>query len=494
VRQQPFLEHAVFNEYRTETEMLRYLRKLQSRDIALDRSMIALGSCTMKLNATTEMEPVTDSGFASLHPYAPLDQSPGYQQLFSELEQDLCTITGYDAISLQPNAGSQGEYAGLLAIRAYHMARNDSQRDICLIPSSAHGTNPASAIMAGMRVVVVDCDAQGNVDIDDLATKIAQHPDAIAALMITYPSTHGVFEDHVVEICRMVHDAGGQVYLDGANLNAMVGICRPGDFGADVSHLNLHKTFCIPHGGGGPGMGPIGVKSHLAPFLPTDPTRDNDDATIAISAANWGSASILPISWAYIKLMGNHGLTRASKVAILNANYIARRLNEHFAVVYTGVNGMVAHECILDMSSFKETAGIGVEDIAKRLVDYGYHAPTMSWPVTESMMIEPTESESMAELDRFCDAMIRIREEIREVESATGNREDNVLINAPHTAVEMAAEDWPHCYSRESAFFPNPELRENKFWPPVARVDNVYGDRNLVCTCPTIDAYRDEVA
>jgi len=493
-RSEAFLEHSVFNDYRTETEMLRYLRKLQSRDIALDRSMIPLGSCTMKLNATTEMEPVTNAGFSNLHPYAPHEQSLGYQQLFSELEDDLCAITGYDAVSLQPNAGSQGEYAGLLAIRGWHIDRGDMQRDICLIPSSAHGTNPASAVMAGMRVVVVDCDSEGNIDIDDLREKIAKHDGAIAALMITYPSTHGVFEEHVVEICQMMHDAGGQVYLDGANLNAMVGICRPGDFGADVSHLNLHKTFCIPHGGGGPGMGPIGVKSHLKPFLPGDPTRISDDATLAISAANWGSASILPISWAYIKMMGHQGLTQASKVAILNANYIAKRLNEHFAVVYTGVNGMVAHECILDMSAFKESAGIGVEDIAKRLVDYGYHAPTMSWPVTESMMIEPTESESMAELDRFCEAMISIREEIRAIESGNSDRENNVLLNAPHTALEMAGAEWLHPYSREQAFFPAADVRDNKYWPPVARVDNVHGDRNLVCTCPTIEAYRDEVA
>lgn len=494
LRQDLYLQHVVFQQHRTETEMLRYLRKLQNRDIALDRSMIALGSCTMKLNATTEMEPVTEPGFARLHPFAPADHSHGYQQLFEELEQDLCEITGYDAVSLQPNAGSQGEYAGLLAIRGWHLSRGDTQRDVCLIPSSAHGTNPASAVMAGMRVVVVGCDADGNIDVDDLDLKINEHRQTIAALMITYPSTHGVFESAVVDICKAVHTAGGQVYLDGANLNAMVGICRPGDIGADVSHLNLHKTFCIPHGGGGPGMGPIGVKSHLTEFLPGHPmqanSRSSSDTTI--SAAPTGSASILPISWAYIKLMGNKGLTDASKIAILNANYVARRLNRHFPVIYTGINDMVAHECIIDMSAFKETADVGVEDVAKRLVDYGYHAPTMSWPVADSMMIEPTESESKTELDRFCDAMISIRGEIKDIEEGRADREDNLLRNAPHTALELTEENWRHPYSRESAFFPTAELRDNKYWPPVARIDNVHGDRHLMCTCPTVDEYRDD--
>ncbi len=498
VRSVDYLQHPVFKEHQTETEMLRYLRRLQSRDIALDRSMIALGSCTMKLNATTEMEPVTEPGFSRMHPFAPADQSSGYQQLFEELENDLCEITGYDAVSLQPNAGSQGEYAGLLAIRAWHRSRGDDSRDICLIPSSAHGTNPASAVMAGMRVVVVDCDSSGNVDLDDLNNKIARNPDRIAALMVTYPSTHGVFEEAIVQICDAIHDAGGQVYLDGANLNAMVGICRPGDFGADVSHLNLHKTFCIPHGGGGPGVGPIGVKSHLAGFLPGHPVSSSDapNEPITIAAAPSGSASILPISWAYIKLMGAAGLTQASKVAILNANYVARRLHRHFPIIYTGANSMVAHECIVDMSAFKETADVSVEDVAKRLVDYGYHAPTMSWPVADSMMIEPTESETKAELDRFCDAMISIRDEIRAIEQGRADRDNNVLINAPHTAAELASETWEqdHPYSREAAFFPNQQVREDKYWPPVARVDNVHGDRNLVCTCPAIDEYREEVA
>lgn len=494
IREVNYLQHPVFKQYRTETEMLRYLRKLQSRDIALDRSMIALGSCTMKLNATTEMEPVTQPGFSRLHPFAPADQCSGYHQLFDDLKHDLCEITGYDAVSLQPNAGSQGEYAGLLAIRAWHRSRGDEDRDICLIPSSAHGTNPASAVMAGMRVVVVNCDAAGNVDLDDLNAKIDQHPDRIAALMITYPSTHGVFEEAIVQICDTIHKAGGQVYLDGANLNAMVGICRPGDFGADVSHLNLHKTFCIPHGGGGPGVGPIGVKAHLADFLPGHPQLGTniDDGGTTIAAAPTGSASILPISWAYIKLMGGAGLRHASKIAILNANYVAKRLNKHFPIIYTGVNSMVAHECIVDMSAFKDSAGISVEDVAKRLVDYGYHAPTMSWPVAESMMIEPTESETKEEMDRFCDAMISIRNEIREIEQGNADRENNVLINAPHTAQELTATEWDHPYTREDAFFPNAQVRENKFWPPVARVDNVHGDRNLVCTCPAVEDYRDE--
>ncbi|HLD67876.1 MAG TPA: aminomethyl-transferring glycine dehydrogenase [Pseudomonas sp.] len=488
LRRSPILAHPVFNRYHSETELMRYLRKLADKDLALDRTMIPLGSCTMKLNAASEMIPVTWSEFGNLHPFAPTEQSQGYQQLTDELEAMLCAATGYDAISLQPNAGSQGEYAGLLAIRAYHLSRGDDQRDICLIPSSAHGTNPATANMVGMRVVVTACDARGNVDIDDLRAKAEEHKDRLAALMITYPSTHGVFEEGIRAICQIVHDNGGQVYIDGANMNAMVGLCAPGQFGGDVSHLNLHKTFCIPHGGGGPGVGPIGVKSHLIPFLPGHGAMARKEG--AVSAAPFGSASILPITWMYIRMMGGAGLKRASQLAILNANYIARRLEEHYPVLYTGSNGLVAHECILDLRPLKDSSGISVDDVAKRLIDFGFHAPTMSFPVAGTLMIEPTESESKEELDSFCDAMIAIREEIRAVERGDLDKDDNPLKNAPHTAAELAGE-WTHAYSREQAVFPLASLVEAKYWPPVGRVDNVFGDRNLVCACPSIESYQE---
>jgi glycine dehydrogenase len=494
-RTSPFLAHPVFHRHRSETEMLRYLRRLQNKDIALDRAMIPLGSCTMKLNATAEMIPVTWPEFAHLHPFAPPDQAAGYQALFHELEAWLKEITGFDAVSLQPNAGSQGEYAGLLAIRAWHESRGDRHRDACLIPSSAHGTNPASAVMAGMQVVVVRCDADGNVDLADLEAKAAQHNDRLAALMVTYPSTHGVFEERIKDICAVVHANGGQVYMDGANLNALVGVARPAELGADVCHMNLHKTFCIPHGGGGPGMGPIGVKAHLAPFLPDHPVvtgvnpYDGEHSVGAVSAAPWGSAAILPISWAYIAMMGGPSLTRATKVAILNANYVAKRLSPHYPVVYAGQGGMVAHECIVDIRGIKEATGVTAEDIAKRLVDYGFHAPTMSWPVPETMMIEPTESEDRAELDRFCDAMIAIREEIREIERGGADRADNLLKRAPHTA-DLLLGEWGRPYPKERAFFPLPAVREDKYWPPVGRVDNAYGDRHLVCACPPTEEYQ----
>lgn len=489
-RTSKFLQHAVFNRYRSETELMRYLRRLADYDLALDRTMIPLGSCTMKLNAASEMIPVTWPEFGALHPFAPVDQAEGYARMTGDLERWLCEATGYDAVSLQPNAGSQGEYAGLLAIRAYHASRGETHRDICLIPSSAHGTNPATANMAGMRVVVTACDARGNVDLDDLRAKAAQHSDKIAAIMITYPSTHGVFEEGVREICEIVHGHGGQVYIDGANMNAMVGLCAPGRFGGDVSHLNLHKTFCIPHGGGGPGVGPIGVKAHLAPFLPGHRTGGLKRAEGAVSAAPFGSASILPITWMYIRMMGGTGLRKASQMAILNANYIARRLEEHYPVLYAGHEGLVAHECILDLRPLKDSSGISVEDVAKRLIDFGFHAPTMSFPVAGTLMIEPTESESKEELDRFCDAMIAIREEIRAVEQGTLDRDDNPLRNAPHTAQEVVGE-WTHPYSREMAVYPLPSLIAAKYWPPVARVDNVYGDRNLVCACPPLEAYAE---
>jgi glycine dehydrogenase len=492
-----YLTHPVFSMYHSETEMLRYLRHLQVKDIALDQAMIPLGSCTMKLNATTEMIPVTWRSFSMLHPFAPLEQAQGYMQLFEELEEMLSEITGFDAVSLQPNAGSQGEYAGLLAIRGYHQSRDEAHRDVCLIPVSAHGTNPASAVMAGMKVVVVACDEHGNVDIADLRKKAAENAANLAALMITYPSTHGVFEVAIKDICDAVHAHGGQVYLDGANLNAQVGLVRPAELGADVCHMNLHKTFCIPHGGGGPGMGPIGVKAHLAPFLPghsvvtgVNPAAGRDQSQGAVSAAPWGSASILPISWTYIAMMGGEGLRKATIMAILNANYIAKRLEPHFPVLYKGPGGFVAHECIIDLRWLKERTGLSVEDVAKRLVDYGFHAPTMSFPVPDTLMIEPTESESKRELDRFCDAMIEIRREIAEVEDGKADRHDNVLKNAPHTH-RLLLGDWKHPYSKEKAFFPLKGYPNDKYWPPVGRVDNVFGDRNLVCTCPPMANYME---
>jgi glycine dehydrogenase len=488
-----FLTHPVFHAHRSETEMLRYMRKLSDRDLALDRAMIPLGSCTMKLNATTEMVPLTWPQYATLHPFAPADQAKGYHMLFARLEKWLCDITGYDAISLQPNSGAQGEYAGLLAIRGYHAARGEAHRKVCLIPSSAHGTNPASAAMVGMDVVVVACDARGDVDVEDLRKKAEVHGKTLAAIMITYPSTHGVFEEHIREICDIVHGHGGQVYLDGANMNAQVGLSRPGDYGADVSHLNLHKTFCIPHGGGGPGMGPIGVKAHLKPFLPGHPATDGGTSHPVgpVSAAPFGSASILTISYIYILLMGGDGLTRATEVAILNANYVAARLNAYFPVLYRNAKGRVAHECIIDPRPLKATSGVTVDDIAKRLIDYGFHAPTMSFPVPGTLMVEPTESESKAELDRFCDAMIAIRQEIAAVEAGSFKIEASPLRNAPHTVHDIADDDWKRAYSRAEGCFPAGVSRMDKYWSPVGRVDNVYGDRNLVCSCPPVSDYAE---
>ena len=494
IRITPFLDHAAFLSHRAEHEMLRYLKRLEDKDVALNRSMIPLGSCTMKLNATAEMIPITLPGFADVHPFAPPEQTQGYATLIARLTDWLQAITGFAAISLQPNAGSQGEFAGLLTIRAWHEKSGDTHRDICLIPSSAHGTNPASAAMAGLRVVVVACDRDGNVDLADLRTKVAQHGKQLAALMITYPSTHGVFEEDIGAICAAVHDAGGQVYMDGANMNAQVGLTSPAAIGADVCHLNLHKTFCIPHGGGGPGVGPIGVAAHLAPFLPNHPMRADAGPPTGfgpVAAAPFGSAMILPISYAYIRMMGAAGLKRATEVAILNANYMAARLAPHYPVLYTGRNGMVAHECIVDCRGFQAEAGVMVEDIAKRLQDFGFHAPTMSWPVAGTLMIEPTESESRAELDRFCDAMIAIREEIAAISENRMDRADNPLKNAPHTAAEVMAETWQHAYSRAQAAFPRAWVRAHKYWPPVKRVDNVYGDRNLACTCAPLEAYAE---
>jgi glycine dehydrogenase len=488
-RSSAFLTHPVFHSHRSETELLRYMRKLSDRDLALDRAMIPLGSCTMKLNATTEMMPLTWPAWGSLHPFVPREQAAGYHQLFATLEKWLCDITGYDAVSLQPNSGAQGEYAGLLAIRAYHAARGDSHRNICLIPSSAHGTNPASASMVNMDVVVVACDKRGDVDVNDLRIKAEKHAANLAAIMITYPSTHGVFEEHIREICEIVHANGGQVYLDGANMNAQVGLSRPGDYGADVSHLNLHKTFCIPHGGGGPGMGPIGVKAHLAPYLPGHPSANGDVPVGPVSAAPYGSASILTISYIYILMMGGAGLTSATELAILNANYIATRLHPHFPVLYRNEKGRVAHECIIDPRAFKTSAGVTVDDIAKRLIDYGFHAPTMSFPVVGTLMIEPTESESKLELDRFCEAMIAIRKEIADIESGRWNVEASPLRHAPHTVHDIADDDWKRAYTRAEGCFPAGTSRTDKYWCPVGRVDNVYGDRNLVCSCPPMEDY-----
>ncbi|MDH6087432.1 aminomethyl-transferring glycine dehydrogenase [Umezakia ovalisporum] len=490
-RTSSYLTHPVFNRHHSETKLLRYLHQLETKDLSLTTSMIPLGSCTMKLNATAEMIPVTWEQFGKIHPFAPLWQTQGYQILFEQLEGWLAEITGFAAISLQPNAGSQGEYAGLLVIREYHESRGERQRNICLIPSSAHGTNPASAVMCGMKVIAVACDSQGNIDLNDLKTKAEKHQSELAALMVTYPSTHGVFEETIQEICALVHSYGGQVYMDGANMNAQVGICRPGDIGADVCHLNLHKTFCIPHGGGGPGMGPIGVAGHLVPFLPGHPVVSTTEQCQigAVSAAPWGSASILVISWMYIAMMGADGLTEATKVAILNANYIAHRLSSYYPVLYKGKNDLVAHECILDLRSLKKSASIEVDDIAKRLIDYGFHAPTVSWPVAGTIMVEPTESESKEEIDRFCDALIGIRGEISAIEAGKMDVEDNILKNAPHTAQNLIAEDWNHSYTRTQAAYPAPWTRTHKFWPSVGRVDAGFGDRNFVCSCLPMEAY-----
>jgi glycine dehydrogenase len=490
-RKTPFLTHPVFNAHHSEHEMLRYMRTLADKDLALDRTMIPLGSCTMKLNATSEMIPVTWAEFAHIHPLAPADQTAGYRQLIAELEQMLVECTGYDAVSLQPNSGAQGEYAGLLAIRAYHRARGEGHRVVCLIPESAHGTNPASAQMCGMEVVVVRTDRDGNVDLADLKAKAEQHGTRLAALMITYPSTHGVFEEAIVEICDIVHRHGGQVYTDGANMNALVGVAKPGQYGSDVSHLNLHKTFCIPHGGGGPGVGPVAVKSHLAPYLPG--TLGGENKVGMVSAANAGSASILPISWMYVTMMGSEGLKRATQLALLNANYVAKRLAPHFPTLYAGRNGYVAHECILDLRPLKDTSGITAEDVAKRLMDYGFHAPTLSFPVAGTLMVEPTESEPKGELDRFIEAMIAIHREITAVQSGQVDRDDNPLKNAPHTAAMVTAENWAHDYTREQAAFPVASLKRHKYWPPVGRVDNAYGDRNIMCSCVPLSAYESAV-
>ncbi|NUW69337.1 aminomethyl-transferring glycine dehydrogenase [Vibrio coralliilyticus] len=490
-RTSEYLTHPVFNTHHSETQMMRYLKQLENKDFSLTHGMIPLGSCTMKLNAAAEMIPVTWPEFGSIHPFAPIEQAAGYSALAKDLKEKLCEITGYDAFSLQPNSGASGEYAGLIAIQRYHDSRGEGHRNVCLIPSSAHGTNPATASMVSMKVVVVKCDDDGNIDIDDLAAKIEKHKDNLSSIMITYPSTHGVYEEQVKEVCEMVHAAGGQVYLDGANMNAQVGLTSPGFIGSDVSHLNLHKTFCIPHGGGGPGMGPIGVKSHLAPFLPGHIENGVEGDDFAISAADLGSASILPISWAYIAMMGEAGLTDATKVAILNANYMMERLRPHYPVLYRGTNGRVAHECIIDIRPLKEETGISEEDIAKRLMDYGFHAPTMSFPVAGTLMVEPTESEDLEEIDRFCEAMIAIREEMAKVKNGEWPLENNPLVNAPHTQVDLSAAEWDRPYSRELGCFPSPATKSWKYWPTVNRVDNVYGDRNLICSCPSIENYED---
>lgn len=497
LRTSTYLDHPVFNRYHSETEMLRYLKKLEDFDIALNKSMIALGSCTMKLNAVSEMIPVTWKEFSQPHPFSPVEQMDGYRELFTDLKNWLRSITGFSGVSLQPNAGAQGEFAGLMVIRKFHEKNNETNRNVCLIPSSAHGTNPASAQMVGMKVVVVKCDQHGNVDYEDLNNKAEEHSENLAALMVTYPSTHGVFEEKITDICELIHNHGGQVYMDGANLNALVGIAKPGNFGPDVCHINLHKTFCIPHGGGGPGMGPIACKKHLEIFLPKHSViKDCGPATGmgAVSAAPWGSSSILSISWMYIKMMGSEGLRKASQVAILNANYIAHKLKGSFPILYKGKSGNVAHECIIDIRTIKNETGITEEDIAKRLIDFGYHAPTMSWPVAGTMMIEPTESESLSEIDKFCSTLIKIKQEIDKIQSGEYDKTDNPLKNAPHTHVELTSNKWDHKYEREEAAYPSEFLRTNKYWPPVGRVDNVYGDKNLFCTCPSMEEYEDTAA